>query len=175
MRTCFVKVKESGFTLIELMISMGLLTFVMGISMNILSIVLEMTNDADYAAVITQESNYASERVKRLVRSAESFTVSDTDSLSINGDTLDVIVDGVAHTISVGVNADGKFILLEDSKSLMSSEVYIEQFDTNSVFTAIDTDIGVQMSFEIYHERDDNKTAGAFVYTQAIGRNKILN
>ncbi len=173
--------QESGFTLIELMISMGLLTFVMGISMNILSIVLELTNDADYSAVITQESNYASERVKRMVRSAEKFTVSDNGTPEIGDDSLEIVLDGRTHqlTLQLVPGFTDRFTLKEQisgnpSSSILSSEVYIKQFGSEPVFTDVNG-IGVRMAFEIYHERDDNSSAGAFVYTQAIGRNEILN
>lgn len=191
MKKFFNKIEESGFTLIELMISMGLLTFVMAISMNILSIVLEMTNDADYSVVITQESNYASERIKRIVRSAEDFTVSDGGTTDvITDDTLTVSLEGKKYVFSIGTNADGKYILTEKidsgiANSVMSSEVYLKQLALDSDNDGVDDisypifsdveDVGVRMAFEIYHKYDENESAGAFVYTQAIGRNAILN
>lgn len=172
------RINERGFTLIEMMISMGLLTFVMAISMNVLSLVLDMTNDADYSVVVTQEANYASERVKRLIRSAESF--------SVTGDVLTINLEGKTYTLSFdGPDAAGDYVLREsDVSSVMSSEICVKPLEIGGTFTPFYEEVydssglnvvGVRMAFKLYHQHDDNQSAGAFVYTQAIGRNVILN
>ena len=165
---------EEGFTIIELMISMGLLTFVMAISMNILALVLEMTSDADYSVVVTQEANFASERVKRVVRSADTF--------SIAGNTLTVTLEGATTDFTISDDdGDGKFVFEENTNSVMSSEVYAESLQVGGTdvpyFEGIldGTDlVGVRLAFKIYHQNDEDRSSGAWVYTQAVNRNTIL-
>ena len=168
------KYSEKGFTLIEVMVSMGLLAFVMSTSMTVLSIVMDMTRGADYSLVVTQESNYASERIKRLVRSADSFSVNPAGTLIINVGTNN-------YSISVTTDADGRGSLREGSASIMSSEVYIIPLEidgtTYNYFEIIReglVDVGVRMAFEVRHKDDDNNSYGTFTFTQAISRNAIL-
>jgi hypothetical protein len=157
---------------------MGLLTFVMGISMNVLSIVLEMTNDAEYSIVVTQESSYATENVKRIVRSAEDFKISD--------DGLELIVSYLGENIifrfeEFGTDT-GNFVLkretVSNKQSIMSSEVLIKKINDVPFFSLIienGSTIGVKMSFKIFHINDESMSSSTIIYTQAIARNIILN
>lgn len=170
------KIKDKGFTLIEVLISMGLLAFVMGISMNVLSIVLEMTDDADFSVTVTQESEYATEDVKRLVRSADSFSVDSSGVLTVNIGPATHRFQFVQNTNLVPGST--VYVLQKNGSSVMSSEVYCDAVTGIPFFQIIQSNgetVGVQMAFQTYHIHDTNKSAGSIIYSQALGRNITLN
>ena len=75
--------REEGFSLVEMLIAMALLSLIMTISINIITIVGKTAQTVDYQVNVTQESNYAAERMKRVVRSADRITFG-ADSITLD-------------------------------------------------------------------------------------------
>lgn len=159
---------KAGFSLVEVIVSLGLLTIVSLISINLMLIVLNAAKKVDYQITVTQESSYAVERIRRVVRSSNLFKIGDA------GDSLFVISDAETITFQVTNNQ-----LFEDGQSIMSSDVGIFKVNEETPYFSAVSDggnlIGVRMSFQVFDSNDSERTAGTIVSSQSINRNLILN
>lgn len=162
---------ESGFSLVEMLISMALLSLIMMISINIVSIVGKTAQTVDYQVNVTQETSYAAERVRRVVRSADDI-VFGSDSIIVRAQDRDI-------AFSIELIGEDQYLLLEDEQSVMSSDVILTKAEGTDLFTEIYDDeselIGVRMTFWAFDKNDDTRRAGALVSTQAVNRSLILN
>jgi len=176
MKKLFTKINESsGFSLIEMLVAMALLAIVMMISINIITIVGKTARTVDFQINVTQESNFAAERMRRVIRSA--------DSISLNGSySVTVTIQGTSINF-VFEDIDGnpdteEYVLKENGQSVMSSSVYVKPFGVHNFFDQIieGSDlVGVKIVFQAFDVGDSNEIAGTIVSTQSINRSLILN
>ena len=115
--------QEKGFSLIEMIVAMALLTLIMMISINIVTIVGETAQTVDYQVNVTQESGYAAERMKRVIRSADRITFG-TNQITIEIQDQEV-------TFWVEEIDPGEYVLKENTQSVMSSDIIINKVVKN--------------------------------------------
>lgn len=163
--------QEEGFSLVEMLVAMALLSLIMMISINIMTIVGKTAQTVDYQVNVTQETSYAAERMRRVIRSA--------DSISFGVDSVTLNIQNQPITFSVNEIAEGEYVLKEGTQSVMSSDIIITKVESNNFFSPINDDdgevVGVRMVFQAFDDDDVNKIAGTIVSAQAINRNLILN
>jgi len=165
--------QEEGFSLVEMLVSMALLSLIMMITINIMTVVGKTAQTVDYQVNVTQESSYAAERMRRVIRSADGISFgTDSVTLYIRDQTIIFLAEEI-------VVDSGEYVLREDSQSVMSSDIIIMKVGASDFFTPINDDsgelVGVRIVFQSFDDDDDEMIAGTIVSTQSINRSLILN
>lgn len=121
---------RQGFTIIELLLSIGLLTILLGVLTNFLLTTLDVQLRVTSLSNVEQDARYLALRLEYDVRRATSMTIPAIDGQTDTSTTL--LIDGSSHTFSI---QNGSLTLTSPAgtDALTSAEVTITSFSVMRV------------------------------------------
>ena len=120
---------KKAFTLIELLISMGLMSLFFVVLGNIFVSVLDIKTDSETASIVEIDGRYVLSRLMYDVSRAESIV---SPALGVTADTLVLSIDGIEYSYSV----DGQVLELTDavgSFPLISFLTQLSEFEVTRI------------------------------------------
>lgn len=104
LRRQLIKRKGSGFTLVELLLAMGIMSILMTIIMRVFLQIIEMRLDSEAESAVAQDSRYVYSRLAYDIGRASSITTpanpGDTSS------TIVLVIEGTTYTYAVDASGD---------------------------------------------------------------------
>lgn len=109
-----MKFHNKGFSLIELLLFMGLFTIILGVLTNLFSVIIDTQAEIESTSAVENDSKYITTRLMYDIQRAQSISV--PASLGAQTSTLSLIIDGNVVQYSV---VDGNLMLTANSQSDM--------------------------------------------------------
>ncbi len=143
-RISLVKLRPKGFTLVELLVSVGVFAFVMTITVGAYLVMLGANKQAQAVATATDNLSFALESVTRLIRTGSNYSCgaslssgdcssggSELTFVDIEGRTVNLkVVNGaITQTITVGATPT-VYALTESSVTITSLNFVVTGSDT---------------------------------------------
>lgn len=109
-----MKFHNKGFSLIELLLFMGLFTIILGVLTNLFSVIIDTQAEIESTSAVENDSKYITTRLMYDIQRAQSISV--PASLGAQTSTLSLLIDGNVVQYSV---VDGNLMLTANSQSDM--------------------------------------------------------
>lgn len=158
--------KTAGFTLVELLIVMGLMSGLMIILTDVAVSSLDVQNESSATASVTQDGRYMLARLSYDIQRASSVTT--PASLGASSPSLVLVVSGVTHTYTL----NGTDLQLTNSlgtNNLNSSESTISGFTVQRLGNVGGKDT-IKLSFTVTSKGRDDQGQRTQAFTTTVGR-----
>jgi prepilin-type N-terminal cleavage/methylation domain-containing protein len=138
---------RAGFTLVELLMSMGLMTVILGVLTGIFGSIIDVSLESRSASALDQDGRYITARLSYDMQRSSGIVTPSAPS-AVTGPTLTITIDSVDYTY--GLDGSGNFTLTNDfgTNNLNSSTVEVSNltFQRIGIGDATDT---VQIKFDL--------------------------
>lgn len=138
---------QKGFTLVELLIYMGLLSILLGVLTSIFVTALDVQLESESSSAIVQDGNYILSKLAADMHKATNISI--PNSLGTTNDNFEIVVDGVNYNYSIDANEN---LVLENdlgTDSLNSYDSRIANLSAQRLGNAGKIEDNLRISFTI--------------------------
>lgn len=158
-------IKQAGFSLVELMIVMGLLSIMLMVITDMFTSVLNVQTESESNAAVSQDGRFILARLSYDVNRAVSISTPAT--LGGSGSSLAIVIGGTTYTYALS-GGNLQLTNIFGTNNMNSSETTISNFSVQRLGTAAkDT---VRISFTVTGVATPDQGAKTETYTTTVGR-----
>lgn len=158
--------KIKGYTLVELLVSMGILSILLLVILRVFVQIVEMRLDAEAESAVAQDSRYVFSRLTYDINRASLITTPSNPGDSSS--TLSLVIGGITYTYEIDV--DGRLSLYDGTNTnLVTSE---GSRVNNAQFTKVGPAAGAQsvkVEMEIVSTTERVQGPASFIVNTTVG------
>ncbi len=116
-----MKHNKNGFTLIELILFLGLFTILLGVLTNLFSVIIDTQSEVQSTSAVETDSKFITTRLMHDIQRAESIDM--PASIGAQSSTLRLTIEGEEYTYAI---SNGNLQISVDTSTDMLNSVYTE-------------------------------------------------
>ena len=159
------RIKQAGFSLVELLIVMGLLSIMLMVITDMFTSVLNVQTESKTNAAVSQDGRYILARLSYDLNRAASISTPAT--LGASGSTLAIVIGGTTYTYTVS-GGNLQLTNIFGTNNLNGSDTTISGFNVQRL--GIASKDSVRLSFTVTGKATPNQGAETKTFTTTVGR-----